>query len=120
MSVKKAVFGILLAAFATQAVADIPDGKGGRTSPQAGKQTATTAVMHRCCDKTISEAKGVETRVPPQRTMVVTPTLACRHHMPEATGGVATRVPPQRAAVAPAAAVHHACCESARCHAHVG
>src|ERR1051326_9200200 len=107
MSVKKAVFGIMLAAFATQAVADIPDGKGGRTSPQAGQQTTAAAVVRKCCEKTIAgdckhlvvaEAKGVETRVPPQRTMVVTPNLACRHHMAEATGGIETRVPPQRAA----------------------
>lgn len=129
MSVKKAVLGMVLAAFAAgQAVADIPDGKGGRTSPQAGTQAAATRVVRNCCEKTLSGdckhlvvaiAKSIEPRIPPQRAMVMAPALTCRH-MPAPTGAIETRDPPQRAPVVPEAAVHHACCESARCKSHVG
>jgi hypothetical protein len=127
MSVKSAVIGIVLAAFASQAIADIPDGKGGRTSPQASTQT-TVSAARKCCEKTVAgnckqlvvnEATTIEPRVPPQRTTVVATPLRCKHMLADTTGAIEPRVPPQRAATAAPTAPRHACCENARCK-HVG
>lgn len=120
MTIKRAVLRIVLAAFASEAVADIPDGKGGRTSPQAGRQQATTSVARKCCEKTVAgsckelivrEAKGNEPRMPPQRTSVVATPLRCKH-MAAPAGGIEPRVPPQRAAVTAQPAARRACCEN--------
>lgn len=127
MSIKSAVIGIVLAAFASQAVADLPDGKGGRTSVQASKQQVGSRAPRKCCEKTlagnckeliVAEAKGtIEPRIPPQRTSVVATPLRCKH-MP-AAGGIEPRVPPLRAAATPEPTAHRACCENARCKSHV-
>ena len=123
MSVKNAVLGIVLVAFAGQASADIPDGKGGRTSPQASKQQVTQSVR-KCCEKTVAgDCKAlvtekpqatIEPRVPPQRSEVSATPLRCKH-MPAAAGAIEGRVPPQRAASTPEPVARQACCENARC-----
>jgi hypothetical protein len=125
MSVKNAVLGIVLVAFAGQAAADISDGKGGRTSLQASKQQVTSSTR-KCCENTlagdcktlvVSKAQGIEPRVPPQRSEVIATPLRCEH-MPAAAEGIEGRVPPQRASSPPTPSARHACCEKTRC-AHV-
>jgi hypothetical protein len=63
MSVRNAVLAIALMALAGRAAADIPDGKGGRTSPQASKSQVAAAVQ-RCCEERVRAA--LEPKVPPR------------------------------------------------------
>jgi hypothetical protein len=127
MSIKNAVIAVAFVAVAGQVVADVPDGKGGRTSPQASPQQITTSSVRKCCENTVAgncqelivaSAGSIEPRVPPQRTEIISTPLRCKH-MPTATGAIETRVPPQRAATTPAPAAHRACCENVRCTSHV-
>jgi hypothetical protein len=123
MSVKNGVLGMVLVAFVSQVSADIPDGRGGRTSPQASQQQATQSVR-KCCEKAMAgdckalvtqkARRVIEPRVPPQRTEAIAPPLRCKH-MPAAAGSIEGRVPPQRAALTPEPAARQACCEKPHC-----
>jgi hypothetical protein len=123
MSFKNTVLGIVLVTFAGRAWADIPDGKGGRTSPQAAGQLVAQTVRQ-CCEETISgnceslvtqKAQAtIEPKVPPQRTEMIATPLRCKH-MPASAGAIEGRVPPQRAASKSEPGARRACCEHTRC-----
>ena len=53
MSLKSAVFALMLSAVAAGVGADVPDGRGGRTSPQAGalqpQVTSNPTPAMACC-----------------------------------------------------------------------
>jgi hypothetical protein len=101
MSTRNIVVVIALAALATQAPADVPDGKGSRTSVQASPDTVRANGIGCCekggsgnCTEAVATAATIEPRVPPQRTSTVATPLRCQHMT--VAGSIETRVPPQR------------------------
>jgi hypothetical protein len=109
MSVKSVVIGIVLVSSAAYALADMADGKGGRTSPQASRVSAGAASRTGCCDTAGSGhcrdlvtawVRTIDPKVPPQRTADLVTPLRCGH-MPPTAVTFEPKVPPQRAASSP-------------------
>jgi len=122
-----------MVAFAATAFADVPDGRGGRTSPQGlnAKPAAVTAGARACCNKTKGNAGKQAVSAPAEvkglghlswvsRVNDPTPAMACskRDRAAQTTYGSPAELKARghlASAAVPAVAAVKGCCTDALC-----
>jgi len=134
MTTKSVFASLTMVAFAATAFADVPDGRGGRTSPQGlnAKPAAVTAAARACCNKMANNARRQAVSAPAEvkglghlswvsRMNDPTPAMACskRDRAAQATYGSPAELKARghlaSQAAVPAVAAVKGCCADALC-----